>query len=96
MTQVEELVKEKVRQMPMYKVLVHNDPITTFQFVILVLITIFNKESEEALRLTKEIHLKDIGLAGVYPLEHAEHLVDLAKSLARTQKFPLAFTIEPA
>ena len=84
------------RLMPMYRILIHNDPITTFEFVVKVLVQVFNKEVEFASKLALEVHLNEIGLVGVYPLEHAEFLVDQAKAMALTEKFPLTFTIEPA
>lgn len=94
-TKTIEQVESKIRQMPMYKVIAHNDPVTTFKFVTWVLIDVFNKTIEEAFILTKQIHERDFGIVGVYSLEHAEHLVDIATSQARTEKFPLTFSIEP-
>jgi len=79
----------------MYKVLIHNDPITSFQFVVRILMYIFNKDVNTAWSLANTVHNSGVGLAGVYPLEHAEHLVDQATGLARTEKYPLAFSIEP-
>lgn len=95
MSQTEIQIQENVRHMPMYKVLIHNDPVTTFQFVVYILMYVFSKDINTAWSLANEVHTSDVGLAGVYPLEHAEHLVDLATSRARTEKFPLTFSIEP-
>jgi len=95
MSQTETQIQEQVRHMPMYKVLIHNDPVTTFKFVIYILMYVFGKDINTAWSLANEVHNSDVGLAGVYPLEHAEHLVDLATSRARTEKFPLTFSIEP-
>lgn len=95
MSQTEIQTQDTVRHMPMYKVLIHNDPVTTFQFVIYILIYVFSKDTKTAASLADEVHNSGVGLIGVYPLEHAEHLVDQATSRARTEKFPLTFTIEP-
>ena len=73
----------------------HNDPITSFQFVVRILMYIFNKDVNTAWSLADAVHNTGMGLAGIYPLEHAEHLVDQATGLARTEKYPLAFSIEP-
>jgi len=96
MSQTELETKTSVRHMPMYKVLIHNDPVTSFEFVVRILVYVFNREVKAAWKLAHEVHTSDVGLAGIYPLEHAEHLVEQAKSLARTEKYPLTFSIEPA
>lgn len=84
------------RLMPMFKVIMHNDPTTTMQFVVEVLIGIFQKSEQDAVRLMLEIHQTGEALVGVYPLEHAEMKVDQTHSLARARAFPLKCTIEPA
>jgi ATP-dependent Clp protease adaptor protein ClpS len=84
------------RTCPMYKVIMHNDDVTSMEFVTQILVTIFNKEIYDAVKIMLEIHTKGCGLAGIYALEHAEMKVDQTHSLARTQKFPLTCTIEPA
>ena len=85
----------KVRKMPMYRVLFHNDDKTTWQFVMAMLIRIFNKTPERAQEITAEVHKKGIGLAGIYALEHAELKRDQTISHARTNRFPLHVSIEP-
>lgn len=80
---------------PLYRVLIHNDPITTFEFVHRVLQEIFKKKELEAMRIADEAHMTGIALVDVMGLEEAEFRVDQAKSLARANKFPLRFTIEP-
>jgi len=95
MIETETTSKVNTRHIPLYKVIIHNDPITTFDFVIGILIKFFRKNLHDAKLLAQEVHETGMGLAGIYPLEHAEHLVDQAKSLARANKYPLAFTIEP-
>ena len=94
-TVVEEETNVTTRHMPMYKVLIHNDDKTHFDFVVMVLIKIFNKDPLEALKITSEVHKSDVGLAGVFPLEHAELRRDCVHSTARAHGFPLMATIEP-
>ena len=84
-----------VRDMPLYKVLIHNDDKTSMEFVIHILMRFFEKDQEQAMRLMLDVHEKGMGLAGIYPLEHAEFRVDQATSLARANKFPLTLSIEP-
>lgn len=84
------------RTMPMYKVLIHNDDKTHFDFVVMVLMRIFNKPVLDAFEVTKAIHNTGIGLAGVFALEHAEVKRDSVHSTARAHGFPLLASIEPA
>jgi ATP-dependent Clp protease adaptor protein ClpS len=84
------------RTIPMYKVLIHNDEVTHFDFVVMVLMKVFNKPVLEAFEITKSVHETDIGLAGVFALEHAELKRDQVHSMARAHKFPLTASIEPA
>lgn len=88
--------KSKVRLCPMYKVIMHNDAITTMDFVVDILMILYNKALIDAVQIMLEIHTTGQGLAGIYALEHAELKVEQTHSLARAQKFPLTCSIEPA
>ena len=87
--------EERTKHAPMYKVLIHNDDVTTFGFVIGLLVIIFKKEVQEAVEIADEAHKKDVALVTVMPLELAELRVDQAHSKARAMKYPLTFTYEP-
>ncbi len=82
--------------MPQYKVILLNDPVTTFEFVTGLLISIFHKPSTEARLLTLEVHERGSALITVTNLERAELYVEQIRSLARPRGYPLAATIEPA
>lgn len=86
---------EKTSYYKMYKVIMHNDPKTTMDFVIAILVRFFEKDAKSAVKLMLEIHEKGSGLAGVYPYEGAEFRVEQTHSLARTAGFPLSCSIEP-
>ena len=79
---------------PMYRVLIHNDPKTTFDFVIAILGSVFAKSLQDADRIAQDAHHRGLALVTVLPLEQAEFKVDRAHSLARAAKFPLRFTYE--
>lgn len=81
---------------PLWKVLVHDDPHTHFDFVIGVLIEVFHLSKEKAYRITLEAHQRHVALVVIEPKERAEFHVDKAHSLSRTRKFPLTFSMEPA
>ena len=78
----------------MYKVLLHNDDYTSVEFVVDILQYTFNKNSEDASRITNEVHLKGIGIAGVYTHDVAETKVELVKNAAKLAEYPLQCTME--
>lgn len=80
---------------PRWRVLLWNDDVTTFQFVIELLQTLFHKPHPEAVRLTHEIHNTGSAMITATSRERAELYVDQVKSLARPRGFPLTATIEP-
>lgn len=93
----EKKVKEeqKTKECPMYRVLVHNDDVTTYDFVIRMLTEVFKLEEPKAAEVACEAHIKGLALVIVLPLEQAEFRVDQAHSISRAKKFPLTFTYEP-
>jgi ATP-dependent Clp protease adaptor protein ClpS len=87
---------EKVEEPPLFKVLLHNDDFTTMEFVIWVLETVFNMPEQQAIQVMLNVHVKGIGVAGVYTFEIAEMKVARATDLAREHEFPLLCTMEKA
>ena len=88
--------EEKTRLAPRWKVLLLDDDITTFEFVIWLLQTTFHKEPEEAVRLTWEVHDTGAALITVTSRERAELYLEQVVSLARPRGYPLTATMEPA
>ena len=86
--------KEALQEPPLYRVLLHNDDYTTMDFVVMILQTVFGKDSEEATRIMLNVHHQGIGLAGVYTREVAETKVATVHRLARRHQFPLKCTLE--
>lgn len=93
-TEVVEETTDKTSYYKMYKVIFHNDNKTTMDFVIMVLMRFFNHDTDSAVKVMMEVHNKGKGVAGIYPLEHAELKKEQTESLARTHKFPLKLSLE--
>lgn len=90
---IDETIKVQIPKM--YKVLLHNDDKTTFDFVILILMRIFHRTIEEAVELTKDIHVKGQGIAGApYTHEVAQEKTMEAITFSRANGFPLMATFE--
>jgi ATP-dependent Clp protease adaptor protein ClpS len=87
-------IEEETAEPPMYKVLLHNDDFTTKEFVVHILMDIFNKNQDEATRLMWRVHNNGVGVAGIYPVEIAETKVKVVTMAARENGFPLQLTLE--
>lgn len=87
--------KAKTTKPPMYKVLLLNDDYSTWDFVVFVLMRFFQKSQTEAEKITRDVHHKGIGIAGVYAFEVAETKVNQVISTARQEGHPLRCTMEP-
>lgn len=87
--------RDEVTEPPLYRVLIHNDDFTTKDFVVSLLVVVFNKSVEEATQIMWQAHRNGTGLCGVYPLEVAETKVKVVTEAARENGFPLKLTIEP-
>lgn len=94
MEEVDEEVQEDLAEPPLYLVLLHNDDYTTMQFVVEVLMAVFNKSMEEATHIMINVHKKGVGLCGLYPYEVAETKVNAVANLARENGFPLKCSME--
>jgi ATP-dependent Clp protease adaptor protein ClpS len=88
--------EEKTDEPSLFKVLLHNDDYTTMEFVVWVLASVFNMPEEQAIQVMLNVHLRGVGVAGIYSFEVAEMKVEKTIALAREQEFPLLATLEPA
>ena len=87
---------ERVQEPPLYQVLLHNDDYTTMEFVIEILMVVFNRSMEDAARIMMNVHKNGVGICGVYPYEIAETKVEIVEVLARSSDFPLKCSMEKA
>jgi len=91
---VDSETEEEVKEPSMYKVLIHNDDYTSMEFVVEILLSVFNKSIEDATMTMLKVHKEGIGICGVYTYEVAETKVDTVHALAREREFPLKCTME--
>ncbi|HTN53380.1 MAG TPA: ATP-dependent Clp protease adaptor ClpS [Anaeromyxobacter sp.] len=87
--------EKQAKRPELYKVLLHNDDYTTQEFVDWLLVTVFNHDPESAHRIMLHVHMRGVGVAGIYPYEIAETKAQKAMALAREAEYPLLVTIEP-
>lgn len=92
--QIDEKIKQKMKEPPRWKVLLLNDDYTPMDFVISLLIQIFKHTEENARNITMQVHNEGSGVAGVYTFEIAEIKAVESTTLARTNGFPLQIKME--
>ena len=84
-----------IKEPPMYRVIYINDEVTTMEFVVETLVTIFNYTPEPAQEITVKIHQDGSAIVAVLPYEMAEQKGVEVTQLARNNGFPLAVKLEP-
>ncbi len=80
---------------PPYKVIIHNDHVTTFEFVEKLLRTLFQKSEFEAAQIATETDRRGKALVCVRPQSEAQSLVRKGIFAARMEGFPLMLSAEP-
>ena len=93
-TKLSNELKTELKKPTLYAVIMHNDDYTTMQFVVEVLIKIFNKSSVEASELMMKIHTAGNARIGIYPYDIAVTKKLLADKMAEKMEFPLKITID--
>ena len=88
-TVVEPDTDEKVRQLPPYRVLLHNDDVSTFEHVILTILKLTSLNERDAVQRTIEAHEKGLSLLLMTHRERAERYVE------QFTTFQLTVTCEP-
>lgn len=93
-TQSNTISKSKLDFPQRFNVVLLNDDYTPMDFVIQLLVEIFNRTIEEARDITMQIHENGKGIAGTYGYEIAEQKKQEAVSVTRFNKYPLTIVVE--
>jgi ATP-dependent Clp protease adaptor protein ClpS len=88
-------LKERTKEPRKYKVIVLNDDFTTFDFVIMIMTTVFLKTVQQAEEIAETTHIHQKATVGTYSYDIAKSKVAKATAMARSENFPLSFEIEP-
>lgn len=88
--------RPKLDEPKLYRVFILNDHYTTMDFVVKVLVEIFNKPAAEATLLMMDVHKKGRGVCGVYTYDIAITKVSQVHAMAKQNGFPLKCTYEEA
>lgn len=86
--------KSKLSKPKHYKVIMYNDDYTSMEFVVDILINIFNKNLESANKIMLEVHQNGKGIAGIYTYDIAITKVSIAMARAEEDGFPFKLIVE--
>jgi len=84
-----------VREAPLYRILIHNDDVTPFDYVIRTLKRIFMLSQELAEHIAETAHDEQVAIVMIRPRPEAEKLIGIARTHARADGYPLTFSMEP-
>lgn len=95
-TQGLEKEKIKIKKPSKFKVIMYNDDFTSMDFVIYILVKIFNKDNDEAFKLMMNVHKGGSAIVGVYSYDIAKTKVEKSLSLAKYEGYPFRIKVEEA
>jgi ATP-dependent Clp protease adaptor protein ClpS len=80
---------------PRFLVLLHNDDITPYEYVLRILGHVFLLSEELAEHVAWTAHSEGVAIVVVRPQEEARRLIRVAQSHAVLEGYPLKFSMEP-
>jgi len=93
-TKTETRSRTKLSYPKQWNVIIMNDDYTPMEFVVQLLIEIFNKDLEKATSITMQIHSEGSAVAGTYNYEVAEQKVHEASVVSRHNNHPLKIIMD--
>lgn len=91
-----EIVEEADTELdPLYRVIIHNDPVTPMDFVVEVLKVIFFLANDRAAEIMLAAHIKGSAYVQTLPRTEAEKRIQRAHHAAGMEGYPLHFSTEP-
>lgn len=86
--------EKEIKEPGKFTVIIVNDDVTPVEFVVAMLISIFNHDQTTAFDLTLRIHNTGSAVVGRYTYEIAEQKGLEATSMARSNGYPLVIKIQ--
>lgn len=83
-----------VKEPSMYNVVIHNDDVTTMDFVVMILMDIFFYSEADATDLMLQVHNLGKAIVGTYTYDIAHSKASMVTAIARKNNFPLRLTVE--
>lgn len=92
---VKERLHVELHEPRQYKVIIFNDDVTTMDFVVMLLVQIFHKDTDEAEELMLAVHNNGSAVVGIYSYDVARTRVERSLRMAKANRFPLKLVYEP-
>lgn len=87
--------EKKVEKPKRYNVVLHNDDYSSPILVVFILVEVFKKSFDSALKITSDVHQGEKHVCGTYNKDVAETKQSEALNIAKEHGAPLMFTVEP-
>ena len=88
--------KPRLKQPPLYKVILLNDDFTPMDFVVEILTDFFNMSEEKATHVMLQVHTQGVGVCGIFTKDVAETKVHIVNDYSSEHHHPLMCTMEEA
>jgi ATP-dependent Clp protease adaptor protein ClpS len=88
--------EEETKEPDQYRVILLNDDYTSMEFVVAVLMSVFQKSLSDATGIMLDVHRKGKGMVGVYSYDIAATKVRQVHEVAKANEYPLKCTMEKA
>lgn len=88
------LEKEDIEYEKKYAVVLYNDDITPVEFVFIILVSVFQKNPQDAIELIDEIQDNGQGIAGIYGMDEAYEKLDTLDRIKAELNISLLATVE--
>lgn len=95
-TQTQTRTRANIKYPDRWNVMFHNDDFTPMDFVVQLLVEIFDKSLDEARAVTMAIHEQGKAAAGTYFYEVAEQKASEASTVSKLHGHPLKINLEIA
>ena len=96
MNQTKERIEDSVTDNSFYNVIMFNDDVTPFEYVIVVLNQIFDYQIEEGFQIAMHIHRNGKAIVASLSMEEAYEKVDAVDRMNRESGFLLQTNVEKA
>lgn len=87
-------VEAEVIEPKMQEIIIFNDDYTSVNFVIALLMRIFDKSMADAQNITQFVHNTGKGSCGIYPYDIAELKFEMATNFIRDNGMPLRIALQ--
>jgi ATP-dependent Clp protease adaptor protein ClpS len=91
----ETILKPKIEQPRLYKVVLLNDDYTPREFVVQVLKAVFRTTEDQAYRIMMTAHQQGVCVVATFTRDIAESKATEATDMGREKGYPLSFSTEP-